>query len=89
LLATKINAGDSESEGYHLFVGGGFGERRELAREAVKAVPADEAPRVIERLLRSYLEHRVSPDESFRAFAKRQTPEALRALAEASLPEAV
>ena len=81
LLGTKIATGDSEVEGYHLFAGGGFGERRELAREVVRAVPADETPRVLERLLRSYLERRASPDETFHAFAKRHSSEALRELA--------
>ena len=87
LLATRIATGDSETEGYHLFVGGGFGERRGLAREIARAVPAEKIPRVLERLLCRYLERRESPDETFQAFTKRHTPDALRDLAAASLPE--
>ncbi|HET7767100.1 MAG TPA: NirA family protein [Burkholderiales bacterium] len=81
LLATRIATGESETEGYHLFVGGGFGERRELAREVAKSIPAQEVPRVLERLLGAYLERRTSSDESFQAFAKRHSPQALRGLA--------
>ena len=88
LLATKITAGDTEAEGYHLFVGGGYAERRELARETAKAVPAVEIPRVLERLLRGYLERRTSPAETFHAFAARQSPQALRELLGATLAEA-
>jgi ferredoxin-nitrite reductase len=88
LLATKIAEGDSEIEGYHLFVGGGFGERRELAREVMKNISADQTPQVIERLLRSYLERRASPDETFQAFAGRHTPEVLRSFAQAPLSKA-
>ena len=88
LLATKTAAGDMEVEGYHLFVGGGFGDRRGLAREVAKAVPAEEIPRVLERLVRGYLERRASPDETFQAFAMRQSPQVLRNLAGQALPEA-
>ena len=80
LLATKITAGDAETEGYHLYLGGGFGERRELAREIAKAIPAEDVPTTLERLLRSYLERRLSTEETFQAFAKRHSPDALRDL---------
>lgn len=88
LLATKIASGDTEAEGYHVFVGGGYAERRELAREIAKAVPAVEMPRVLERLLRGYMERRASPDETFQAFATRQAPQALRELLGVTLAEA-
>ena len=88
LLATKIAVGDTETEGYHLLVGGGFGERRGLAREIAKAVPAEGIPRVLERLLRGYLERRASPNETFQAFAMRHSAQALRDLAEATLQQA-
>jgi ferredoxin-nitrite reductase len=78
LLATKIAAEDAEIEGYHLFAGGGFGDRRELGREILRDIPADEVPHVLERLLRAYLERRASPEESFQGFARRHGAEALR-----------
>ena len=84
LLGTKVSDGESEVEGYHLFVGGGFAERRELAREILRDVPAAELPATIERLLRAYVELRAK-GETFQAFAKRHSPESLRALASAPL----
>ena len=88
LLATKVAADDAEVEGYHLFAGGGFGDRRGLGREILRDIPADEAPHAIERLLRAYLERRASPEESFQGFAKRHGAEALRDFALAKLPQA-
>src|SRR5256885_1145002 len=87
-LATKIAAENAEIEGYHLFAGGGFGDRRGLGREILRDIPADEAPHAIERLLRAYLERRASPEESFQGFAKRHGAEALRDFARAKLPQA-
>jgi len=87
LLAAKVAAGESEVEGYHLYAGGGFGELRGLGCEVLRDIPADEVPIVLERLLRAYLEARASKEETFQAFAKRNTPEALRALAQARVPE--
>ncbi|HYY60709.1 MAG TPA: hypothetical protein VE756_04905, partial [Burkholderiales bacterium] len=81
LLGAKV--GEAQLEGYHVYVGGGFAEQRALGREVLRDVPADEIPRVLERLLRAYLDGRASNDESFHDFAKRQTPEALRAAAQA------
>jgi ferredoxin-nitrite reductase len=80
LLGAKV--GEAQAEGYHLFVGGGFGERRELAREILRDVPAETVPQVLERLLAAYMARRATPDEAFQAFAKRHSPEALRALAQ-------
>jgi len=88
LLATKIAADDTEIEGYHLFAGGGFGDRRGLGREILRDIPADEAPQALERLLRAYLERRASPAESFQGFAKRYGADALRDFVREKLPQA-
>jgi ferredoxin-nitrite reductase len=79
LLGAKI--GEAQAEGYHLFAGGGFGDRRGLGREILRDVLADEVPRALERLLRAYLEQRSSQEETFQAFANRLAPESLRAIA--------
>ena len=89
LLGTKVPAGaDSEVEGYHVYLGGGYGERRELAREVMRDVPHDALPQVLERLLHAYLAQRSSAAETFQEFTKRHSPEALRAFAGQRLPEA-
>ena len=81
LLGAKVPNGEAQIEGYHVYVGGGFADQQALGREVLRDVPAAEVPHMIERLLRAYLESRVAADEPFHEFAKRQSPEALRALA--------
>jgi ferredoxin-nitrite reductase len=87
LLGAKIASGDAQIEGYHLFVGGGFGGQRRLGREVLRDVPATEVPRVIERLLRAYRAGRAGETEPFHEFAKRQSTEALRAVAAGGIRE--
>jgi ferredoxin-nitrite reductase len=85
LLAAKVSVSDdAEVEGYHLYLGGGYGEARALAREVLRGLPADGVPAVIERLLNAYLSHRESPEEPFHAFARRCSVEQLRGFCEAA-----
>jgi ferredoxin-nitrite reductase len=86
LLAAKVqeNEQSPEVEGYHIYVGGGFGPQAALGREIYRDVKADDAPKKIERMLKAYLAHRTSGDESFLAFSRRHEVEALRGMAEAS-----
>jgi len=88
LLATKIAAEDAEIEGYHLFAGGGFGDRARLGREILRDIAADEVPEVLERLLGAWLSRRESPEETFQRFANRHDAEALRAFAQGKIAEA-
>jgi ferredoxin-nitrite reductase len=89
LLGTRVALdADREVEGYHLYVGGGFGDRRALAREIVRDVPADAIPATLERLLAAYVAHRASPEETFQSFASRHPDESLRAFAHAPLRDA-
>ena len=87
LLGCKVqkNEDDDQIEGYHILVGGGFGPNAVLGRELFRDVVAEDAPRTIERILKAYLAHRSSRDESFLAFTRRHDIDALRALIE---PEA-
>ena len=84
LLACKVQEGeDGEAvEGYHVLIGGGFGPYAALGRELYRDVKAVDAPQTVERILKAYLAHRTSRDESFIAFARRHEIEALKALAE-------
>jgi ferredoxin-nitrite reductase len=88
LLGAKIAAGEAEVEGYHVFVGGGFGDRQKLGREVLRDIRADEVPRVLERLLAAYMARRESDEESFQSFASRHSVEALRGFAGGQLAEA-
>jgi ferredoxin-nitrite reductase len=71
LLATKVPAGDDMVEGYHLYVGGGYGEQQGIGREIYRDIPASNTPLVVERILRTYLAERQSPEESFLQFVRR------------------
>jgi ferredoxin-nitrite reductase len=82
LLACKVQtAEDGDTvEGYHVHVGGGFGPDAAIAPEIYRDVKADDAPRLVERMLKAYLAHRASPRESFLAFTRRHDIGALRSL---------
>ncbi|MEZ0263721.1 MAG: NirA family protein [Phycisphaerae bacterium] len=70
LIATKVAVGDDMYEGYHLHVGGGYGVDKAIATELQRDVLATDAPLVVERVLRAYLDHRKAGEE-FSAFARR------------------
>jgi ferredoxin-nitrite reductase len=80
-----INDDGDTVDGYHIHVGGGFGIEGAIGRELFKDVKATDAPATIERMLKGYLAHRSSPDESFQAFTRRHEIDALaKMLAEAA-----
>jgi len=73
LLGTKVGGED----GYHVFVGGGFGRNQAVGRQVFAGVRAAELPGTIERLLRVYLKHRAGR-ESFQQFSMRHDLNALQ-----------
>lgn len=81
LLGAKVEAGDDVVEGYRIFLGGGYGDNREIAREIFGEVAATDAPALIESLMRSYQERRRDPDESFQDFTRRHSDDELQAMA--------
>jgi ferredoxin-nitrite reductase len=80
LLACKVEGGEEQVEGYHIYIGGGFGSDAALGREIYRDVKAQDAPRAVERMLKGYHARRASPEETFRAFARRHDVDALRAM---------
>ena len=80
LIACKVATSDDgeQVEGYHILVGGGFGPDAGLGREVLRDVKAADAPRVVERLLKAYLARRVSHEEQFLAFTRRQEVDQIR-----------
>jgi ferredoxin-nitrite reductase len=80
LIAAKV--GEEQVEGYHVHVGGGWGEDAAIAREVVRDVKAEDAPRIVANLLDGYLEERKDPHEPFHAFARRHSPEQLADMAQ-------
>jgi ferredoxin-nitrite reductase len=85
LLAAKVQDDEQspEVEGYHIYVGGGFGPQAALGEEIYHDVKAEDVPKRIERLLKAYLAHRASRDENFLTFSRRHDVETLRKLANA------
>lgn len=88
LIGARVETGtEGETvEGYHIFVGGGFGEDAAIGREIYRDVKAERAPQVVEKMLKGYLAQR-DGSETFLAFAKRHDVDALRAMFDAEAAE--
>lgn len=71
LLGTKVEVGEDMVEGYHVYVGGGYGAEQHVGREIYRNIVAEELGGVVERMLRSYLEHRANAEETFHTFTTR------------------
>jgi ferredoxin-nitrite reductase len=85
LLACKVQANEEADpvEGYHVLIGGGFGPNAVCGRELYRDVTAEKTPRTIEKILKAYVAHRASKDETFIAFARRHEIGDLKAMADA------
>ena len=84
LIGARVPVNDDGDtvDGYHLLVGGGFGTDATIGRELFQNVKAEDAPRTVERVLKAYLNHRTSEEETFVAFAKRTEIDALKRMTE-------
>jgi ferredoxin-nitrite reductase len=84
LLACKISKGEDAEpvEGFHIYVGGGFGANANIGHEIWRDVENADCPAAIEKLLKAYLAYRSNPNESFFEFANRYPVETLLNLAE-------
>jgi ferredoxin-nitrite reductase len=89
LVGAKVQVSEDGDavEGYHIHVGGGFGPEAALGRELYRDVKAEDAPKVVERVLKSYLAHRASAAETFLAFTRRHQADTLKALCEQAAVE--
>jgi ferredoxin-nitrite reductase len=89
LLGARIEVSDEGDtvDGYHIHVGGGFGPDAVCGRELCHGVKAQDAPKTVERVLKAYLRHRASAQESFLAFTRRHDIDAIKALYERQAAE--
>ncbi|MBI3434439.1 MAG: NirA family protein, partial [Proteobacteria bacterium] len=80
LLACKVQDNEDADavEGYHVYLGGGFGPNAAIAREFRRDVKAQDVPALIERMLRTYLANRAAREETFLAFTRRHDADALK-----------
>jgi ferredoxin-nitrite reductase len=88
LLGARVETGaEGETvEGYHIYVGGGFGDEAAIGREIYRDVKAENAPITVEKMLKGYLAKR-DGKETFLAFSKRYEVDALRAIFDAETAE--
>lgn len=84
LIGARVEVNDDGDtvDGYNIFVGGGFSDKAAMGREVYPNVKAADAPKVVERLLKSYLANRDGPEETFFAFAAKREADALKELAD-------
>jgi len=79
LLGTKVKVAGESQDGYHIFVGGGFGANQAVGRQVFNGIAFDSLPPLIEKMLRGYLRHR-GEGESFQAFTARHDLNTLQAI---------
>ena len=86
MLACRVPvdaSGEDTVEGFHIYVGGGFGPDAGIARELCRDVKVEDCPQVVERILKAYVDGRTDPRETFLAFARRHEVAALKTMADA------
>jgi len=79
LLGAKTKVAGESVDGYHIFVGGGFGANQAVGRQVFNGIPFDSVPPLIEKMLKGYLRHRES-GETFQAFTARYDLNNLQAI---------
>ncbi len=82
MIGARITINDEGDtvEGYHLLVGGGFGNNGAMARELLRDVRSEDAPNVVEKMLKIYVANRNTSGETFHEFSSRHDTEALKTL---------
>ncbi len=79
LLGSKTKIHGESIEGYHVFVGGGFGKHQAVGRQVFSALTIDALKNTLEKMLRVYLSER-QHKESFQAFTMRHDLNTLQIL---------
>jgi ferredoxin-nitrite reductase len=79
LLGTKVKVSGETLEGYHVFVGGGFGENQGLGRQLFTGLSVEQLKATLEKMLVAYLRHRL-PGEAFSQFTRRHDLNTLQQL---------
>ncbi|TWT55646.1 NirA family protein [Allorhodopirellula solitaria] len=86
LIACQVEQGDDMVDGYHVMVGGGWGDRQGIGRPLLQSVVFDDLPALIINLIDGYLAER-QVDESFVEFSRRKTIEELQSLTKLALAQ--
>ena len=70
LLGTKVKVSGETLEGYHVFVGGGFGDNQAVGRQVFQGISVQQLKPTLEKILKGYQRHRAS-GETFQQFTRR------------------
>jgi ferredoxin-nitrite reductase len=79
LLGTSVKVSGETLEGYHVFVGGGFGSNQALGRQIFQGVSSEALKPTLEKMFKGYLRHR-EPGERFAQFTRRHDLNTLQAM---------
>lgn len=79
LMGAGVSVEDDMVEGYHMYIGGGYGENQGIARDFFESVQATDAPVIVEQLLTAYMNNRSDETESFATFCNRHEIDQLKA----------
>ena len=79
LLATKVNQHGESLEGYHVFVGGGFGAQQKLGRQVFHGLSVGQVRKTLDIMIAAYQKNRLDR-ESFQSFTNRHDLNALQVL---------
>ncbi len=80
LQGCKVEQGEEMVDGYHVHLGGGWGDRQGIARLLFSSVAFAEVLPLLAAIIGNYLANR-QPDESFVEFAGRHSDEQLKSMA--------
>ena len=79
LLGTKVKVSGETLEGYHVTVGGGFGENQAVGRQVFSGVSFEQLKPTLEKMLTTYLKRR-NAGETFQQFTTRHDLNALQTI---------
>ena len=79
LLATKVKVQGESVEGYHVFIGGGFGRNRKVGRQVFTGLTSEQVKTTLETMFNIYLKRRIE-NESFQSFTNRHDLDALQGM---------
>jgi len=79
LLGTKVKVSGETLEGYHVTVGGGFGDHQAVGRQVFSGVSFEQLKPTLEKMLTTYLKRR-NAGETFQQFTTRHDLNALQTI---------
>jgi ferredoxin-nitrite reductase len=79
LLGARAKISGESVDGYHVFVGGGFGKNQAVGRQVFTAIAFDDLKLTLEKMLKGYLRHRTAK-EPFQSFTARYDLNTLQAI---------